>query len=347
MSLKEICVLQQMSTGDQTQYVRSKLAERGSQRGAQFMRDGFDVWAESDAPARYGQMEKEPAQEQMVSYGGAMTLKDAKNLRLDTSTFSDYSDRSKRGGADLIPPEIKKAVDEAKKLVEMWRKISAWIDSFEADLQDEIIDNPSSQASLVQFATQLKSMINNVKVFKDILDSVAKALESVGMGRRRLHGGFGWQDVGKHVANITKIYMWFKNNYPNLKQVLGLKSLQPYGQQVLDAITPIASAVGLGRGGACTPPKRHPKKFGTKCPPGQRDDGLACWEDAKCDMPRMTRSPMSRGPMSRGPMCRCDSTSPMGGRAPSARGVIVKQIMAEHGLSLPQASKYVKEHGLY
>jgi hypothetical protein len=37
----------------------------------------------------------------------------------------------------------------------------------------------------------------------------------------------------------------------------------------------------------------------------------------------------------------------VGGRAPSARGAIVKKVMAEHGLSLPQASKYVKEHGLY
>jgi hypothetical protein len=37
----------------------------------------------------------------------------------------------------------------------------------------------------------------------------------------------------------------------------------------------------------------------------------------------------------------------LGGRAPSARGAIVKQIMKEHGLSLPKASAFVKEHGLY
>jgi hypothetical protein len=36
-----------------------------------------------------------------------------------------------------------------------------------------------------------------------------------------------------------------------------------------------------------------------------------------------------------------------GGRAPSARNLIVKKVMAQHGLSLPQASKYVKEHNLY
>jgi len=35
------------------------------------------------------------------------------------------------------------------------------------------------------------------------------------------------------------------------------------------------------------------------------------------------------------------------GRAVSARGAIVSKIMQEQGLSLPLASKYVKEHGLY
>ena len=36
-----------------------------------------------------------------------------------------------------------------------------------------------------------------------------------------------------------------------------------------------------------------------------------------------------------------------GKRAPSARGAIVSRVMKEKGLSLPEASKYVKEHGLY
>jgi hypothetical protein len=36
-----------------------------------------------------------------------------------------------------------------------------------------------------------------------------------------------------------------------------------------------------------------------------------------------------------------------GKKAPSARNLIVKKVMREKGLSLPQASKYVKEHGLY
>jgi hypothetical protein len=36
-----------------------------------------------------------------------------------------------------------------------------------------------------------------------------------------------------------------------------------------------------------------------------------------------------------------------GGARGGARGAIVKEVMAKHGLSLPEASKFVKEHGLY
>jgi hypothetical protein len=39
--------------------------------------------------------------------------------------------------------------------------------------------------------------------------------------------------------------------------------------------------------------------------------------------------------------------APRGGARGGARGAIVKEVMAKHGLSLPEASKFVKEHGLY
>ena len=34
-------------------------------------------------------------------------------------------------------------------------------------------------------------------------------------------------------------------------------------------------------------------------------------------------------------------------RKPNARNDIVRKVMKEHNLSLPQASKFVKEHNLY
>ena len=35
------------------------------------------------------------------------------------------------------------------------------------------------------------------------------------------------------------------------------------------------------------------------------------------------------------------------GGARNVRGAIVKEVMAKHGLSLPEASKFVKENNLY
>jgi hypothetical protein len=234
-----------MSTGDPTMYIRGKLAERGSQPAARFMRDGFDVWAESETPARAGQMEKEPAQTQMPNYGGAMSLSAAKQKSLGMDV---------RGGMIEVPQAIKDAVQQAKNLVDMWRKISAWIDSFITDLKEEIIENPDSAPDTVKFATQLLTMINNVKSYKDTLDGVAAALGAVGLGRggRQVRGGksaFSFEQIGKVAGNIAKIYMWFKNGKKNIEQILKLRSLRPYGQQVLDAIRPIFSAIGMGRGG--------------------------------------------------------------------------------------------------
>jgi hypothetical protein len=50
-----------MSSGDMTTYVRGKQEERGNSNET-FMMDGFDRWAESDAPNRVGGMYKEPAE---------------------------------------------------------------------------------------------------------------------------------------------------------------------------------------------------------------------------------------------------------------------------------------------
>lgn len=47
---------------DYTAYVRGQMEERKKSQTGRFMKDGFDRWAESSAPARVGQMEKEPAE---------------------------------------------------------------------------------------------------------------------------------------------------------------------------------------------------------------------------------------------------------------------------------------------
>ena len=125
-----------MSTGDQTQYVRSKIAERGSERGEHFMMDGFDRWAESSAPARAGQMEKTPAESQMESYGGAMTLSKAKRLQ---SMMSKHGGAI--GGASIsvggiqipIPEFIDKGIKAAKDLIKVVEWTLNFVDEFAED----------------------------------------------------------------------------------------------------------------------------------------------------------------------------------------------------------------------
>jgi len=435
-----------MSTGDQTQYIRGKLAQRGSYPEAKFMRDGFDEWAESETPARVGQMEKEPAERQMDNYGGAMSLKKAKKM---LHLGMDDSSGRISGGIIPVPDVVNKAIDEAKKLINMWRSVSSWIELFISDLQDEIIDNPKSSPRLVDAAKKILAAINGVKAYKNILDDVASLAATVGLGRnpRNLRGGaITLADVGKYAQKIASIYGWFKVNKDVLTQILNLRSLQPYGKQFLDAVNPLFALVGLGgrrifgveyencdagmiddgllcrkpikcsssgcKGGEVIPKRRvGGRKKPSKCCCDSMHGGAFPWEGQYYAQPAMGtvsfgESAPAMGTVRLGKMSSLEnmddlSMTNMGGadpyllpekptkarrsyteeelanfelerqkreermdaemrekyakkniggrktRAPSARGEIVKKVMREHGLSLPQASKYVKENGLY
>ena len=374
-----------MSTGDQSQYVRAKMAERGSNAQAKFMMDGFDRWAESTAPAREGQMEKIPAESQMASYGGAMTLSKARQKLLKLEGMHELE-----GGVDIVPQSVKDAANEAKKIIQIWRGISSRIDSFMEELQDQIIDDPKRSPSLIAFAKSLKQKFEQIKFLKDILDGAAKLAESVGLGKKRkhsvkLHGGasLSWSDLAGYAKQITALYSWLKQNADNMRTILAMKSLQPEGKQILDVVDPILKAVGMGRHGGM----KHSLAIGEmehcQCAHGGRkraakkvvmlDDfmggrhgGAAIGLAPAMVMSNDYYEKKYQKPMDDSPKRAAqDVNSPYvhklsavsvggrrhggahGGRAPSARGAIVKKVMAQHGLSLPQASKYVKEHGLY
>ena len=375
-----------MSTGDQSQYVRAKMAERGSNAQAKFMMDGFDRWAESTAPAREGQMEKIPAESQMASYGGAMTLSKARQKLLKLEGMHELE-----GGVDLVPQSVKDAAEFAKKMIQTWRNVSSRIDSFLEELQDQIIDDPKRSPSLIAFAKKIKGWFENLRGLKDILDGAAKLAESLGAGKKRkhsvkLHGGasLSWSDLAGYATKIKDMYMWLKENTGHVRAILELKALQPEGQQILNAVNPILKAVGMGRHGGM----KHSLAIGEmehcQCAHGGRkraakkvvmlDDFMGGRRGRAAPVMRAPAMVMSNDyyekkyekPMDDSPeRAAQDVNSPYvhklsavsvggrrhggahGGRAPSARGAIVKKVMAQHGLSLPQASKYVKEHGLY
>ena len=471
-----------MSTGDQSQYVRAKLAERGSRAEASFMEDGFDRWAESTAPAREGQMEKIPAESQMAGRGGAMTLSKAKQKLLKLEGL--------HGGIIEVPQAVKDAAKQAKALIDVWRGISSRVDSFMMELQDQVIDDPASSASLVTFAKKVQEWFSSLKQYKDILDGAAQLASSVGLGKKgQVRGGaMSWTQLADYAKQIASIYFYLKTNAGNIRKLLGMNSLQPEGKQILGVIDPIMKAVGMGRRGkspcmkycqcddkkgsaapmralddfgddserrqmlgeyyydipsmndpapmkevsrekydamfGMTPEKKMAmggRKRGSAAPISTLDDFSDDFDRRQMlgeyyyDIPSMNdpapmketmggrkrsarkvvllggmdyvkssdalmeadakrfglKSPMetkrmavetaranamrSLAPVTKGmgriprdaQISRGMGGASCGGKKPSARGAIVKKVMHEQGLSLPQASKYVKEHGLY
>jgi len=362
-----------MSTGDQSQYVRAKMAERGSNSQAKFMMDGFDRWAESTAPAREGQMEKMPAESQMANYGGAMTLSKAKQKLHRLEGIHELE-----GGVDVIPQAVKDAANYAKQMIQVWDGISARIDSFLEELQDQVIDDPKSSASLVSFAKTLQAWFNKIKFLKDILDGASQLAKSVGLGKKRKHsvklrGGasLSWSDLAGYAKQITELYMWLKQNAKNMRTILNMKSLQPEGGQILNVVDPILKAIGMGRpsGGRSASSRCECDDMNGGFNPvgdmmrlagnpgyGQKTthEGIAYGEKIgvhpgiKRPMGGRSRSARKVAIME-GPYYGEASYggASCGGRKPSARGAVVRKIMHEMGLSLPQASKYVKDNGLY
>jgi hypothetical protein len=426
-----------MSTGDQSQYVRAKLAERGSRAQAKFMTDGFDRWAESTEPAREGQMDKIPAEPQMASSGGAMTLSKAKQKLLKLQGLHELE-----GGISLdeIRAEVNKAVGYAKTIREFWQKASKFVDELEMDLKDEILANPkyNTNVNLVKTVEGFLQIINGFKVYKTTIDEFAKGMQALGLGKKRYGGAMSTSDLAAFAKKAIGWVTWLIKAAQNLRPILGLPSLQPVGKQVLEFLDPVLKLVGGTR--------RHGRRSSSPC-----EEKYCQCDDMKGRAAPVTMGPMRvmsnddyyydmqmkkkansespkihyqdvnspyipmiqaqkfggrRGraaPVTMGPMRvmsnddyydmqmkkKANSESPKihyqdvnspyipmiqaqkfggrkraarkvvvmdepmlggascGGKKPSARGAIVKKVMREQGLSLPQASKYVKDHGLY
>jgi len=402
-----------MSTGDQTEYVRGKMAERGVGQQATFMKDGFDRWAESSEPAREGQMEKTPAETQMEGRGGALSVKSAKKLYSGMQVGKKAVKYAKSkydelAGGDLMD-KAREIGSQVKAILDVYRKISKFIDDFIQDLKDEIIENKAfdEKPNTQEFARRLKAWLEGITVYKGTLDQIAKAAESYGLGRQPRGGAMTLEDIGKYAQQVLKMYTWAKTNAPYLRVVLKFKSLQPVGQKILDALDPLMKAVGLGRGGkkpssTCQcddmhggaevsfsgeggvkpigedfeeefmdgphmkakagPRKVHAEervaKFGGRMLGGmeyvQSSDSLMEEQlkqfglKSPKEMKKMAEKASEDAlRMARGAIPRPVGGAACGGKKPSARGAIVKKIMKEKGLSLPQASKYVKDNGLY
>jgi hypothetical protein len=187
-----MCVKQQMSTGDQSAYIRSKMAERGGPP-VKFMEDGFDKWAESTTPARSGQMDKVPAEASPVNYGGAMTVSQAKRLHKQVgSKASELYNKMTHlgemfGGANRkiwgieLSNEMNEAADWAEGLSKGFLKISEFYDKFMKDLDRQIIKNEAyttstdkDEMALLEFAKTLKAYFEKWKAAMGVLTKIAE-----------------------------------------------------------------------------------------------------------------------------------------------------------------------------
>jgi hypothetical protein len=256
-----------MSTGDQTAYVRSKVAERGTDNSATFSRDGFDNWAESTAPARAGQAEKVAAETQMPNRGGAMTVKEAKEvsaMRGGRSTaivpFEGVGGRSFLGIE--VPKIVEDAISYGEKLLDFAVLVDKKLPEIEQAMEEEIIynnDDPSISAEDRRIAKAFLPLIQQLKGYFSTLKSIKKAADDiksiVGAGMRG--GATATETFNKIVGQLKKAYesvmvyvKWITKHGQFILRMLKLPPLQPIGKQILDKIQPILSLVGLGRGGA-------------------------------------------------------------------------------------------------
>lgn len=181
------------------------------------------------------------------------------------------------------------------------------------------------------------------------------------------HGGNWASDlgkIGKAVLPFAPLLMGLgrgkmPSKYAMNKAMKGGKWLDDLGK-VSKAVAPFAPLLmGLGRGGnwaddlgkvgkviepfipilkGLGAPRRVPKSGGVLI----RDDPSQFQVSTGLMPPALASYNPPTPPVSGSG--RKKSASP---RKPSERGAIVSKIMKEKGLSLPQASKYVKEHGLY
>lgn len=436
-------------SGDQTSYIRAKMAERG-QATATFMKDGFDRWAESEAPAREGQMEKTPADVQMASTGGSMSVAMAKRLaksyisggiRVPTTSMG-----VRKGGRSIlgiqIPDEVEKYIGYAEKFVELVNKVSARLPAIKQDLEENVIynnDDPSIGPKDKEVAKQLLGILQAatgyIATIKKITDLATQIAKLVGSGSGMSGGMRGgktavetlteWINKIKQYGKILADWVGKFSKYKNfIRPMLNLRSLQPEGKLLLERIDPLLQLVGGSGGAKCrcrssSPPcgrrggrsitdavmetvqppygttmygvaqpsygymqpdgKYEEMKMSDPAPTAQKQAALARRQakmdeeekrqaeavenvrrqtaqsvgDVQKDFFRMKggkftfieKMPPSYNKMREAN--RMKGGASCGGKKPSARGAIVKKVMREQGLSLPQASKYVKEHGLY
>lgn len=357
-----------MSTGDQTTYVRAKLAERNPtmrvHKPATFMKDGFDRWAESTEPMRVGQMEKIAAEETKMSSGGAMSIQDVIRYGKQAHQFGKTHGKTMKALARAYGGEYgSKAADVA----EMLGYGGGAVDYFNPRSSRGALDGMGDGAMGTRKGQVRKTarrayegMSGGVKLY-DVIEGVskghAKAKEYAPRVKRtaRMAGvpqvaeaieylGYGGNGINPATMAMAPVIASKAVKYaaPHIKKYAKSK-----GQ---DAVVRGIEMLGYGDGGV-----RRRKTKGGVLPLAapaliaaapylaSAATGIAAGiygeRGVQSLKKKIARNYVQEHNIGRG----------AGGakRKPSARNEIVRQVMRERGVSLPEASSIVKREGLY
>jgi len=325
-----------------TQYLRGKQRERGRET-QRFMTDGFDRWAETSAPASFNAMEKNPTQ--LVNDDMASGIRYSQ--KLDGMVGSARRRKGKRGGAwyddawnsvqsgwgqitnEFTNPEsylqegIGKVGNEFTNpesvlrgdyLPKLGNEITNSDSLLRAQYLGQAADGVAKAAPILDILGEQMGLGKGVgKTMAEVLkgaQEVNKAAKSVGYGKRG--GKKGALDyVSEFVPESRDAISQAKTYAPLLKMLL--KGQAP---QYSSKIDQGAEMLGLGR------------KVG-----GKKGGRFSEWAQQMAPPRPMPVYEFYGGAKS--------------SRKPSARNEVVKRVMAERGVSLPQASSIVKREGLY
>lgn len=320
-----------MSTGDQTTYVRAKLAERNptgrNRKPATFMKDGFDRWAESTEPMRVGQMEKIAAEETNMS-GGAMSIEDVIRYGKQAHQFGKTHGKTMKALARTYGGEYgKRGADIAEMLGYGGNGVKLY------DVMEGVTKGHSKAK---EYAPRAKAMARMSGVPK-----VAEAIEYLGYGGDGIHpaamamGPVVASKAVKMVAPHVKKYAKSKGQtgVVNAMEMLGYGEgavRRPRQRKAKGGVLPLAAPALIAAA-----PYLASAATGIAA-------GVYGERGVQALKKKIAKNYIQEHSVGRG---AGDGAARK--RKPSARNEIVRQVMRERGVSLPEASSIVKREGLY
>lgn len=351
-----------MSTGDQSEYLRKKMAERriSSALGGQpqFMKSGFQRWAENERPTRMGGAEKEPMEK---ARDGAKDILPAlkKVSHQMFQKFYDYeggahyqsgseceSESEDEGGrVDFLRRPTTKGngysgngmlEEHAHDLLKMAKKGSGKL---------ECLHYEEGEGTVVKKGKGRTS--SKIRPTKASLEAAEGEVEERGSGLTKVMKHGNQWIVGEKEGQAVKVI-----GGPFVSK----KEAQEYFKAAIALVKASKDKPKEGKGykQGIQESKKAFNELGDVAIHGldayEKGNSGNVWgamDDVKAGYEAGMRAKKNIEDAAKEFKEGSGRQVGAGKKRSSARGEIVKRIMREKGLSLPQASKYVKEHNLY